>query len=206
MIEAQANRRTAVWRKNLDRYESRQRDKIAGIIRAVNESDGAHFCEGEEEYTCANTKKLRAAGTGIRVSKSGYESKVTVYECEGCEGCPVRERCTDSQTNRRMEVSNNLLGYRAESLARITCAEGILLRVNRSIQAEGAFGAAKEDHYFRRFFTRGKAGVSCELFLVCFGYNVNKLHRKITTGPVRRLIVPVKTSVLTRPVTYPRFL
>jgi hypothetical protein len=51
--------------------------------------------------------------------------------------------------------------------------------VNRSIQAEGARGVEKEDHHFRRFLTRGKAGVSMEIFLLSFGYNVNKLHHKI---------------------------
>jgi len=38
---------------------------------------------------------------------------------------------------------------------KITSDEGILLRVNRSIQAEGTFAFAKEDMDFRRFLTRG---------------------------------------------------
>jgi transposase len=54
--------------------------------------------------------------------------------------------------------------------------------VNRTIQVEGAFGVTKEDSLFRRFMTRGKAGVRGELFLVCFGYNVNNLHHKIQQG------------------------
>jgi hypothetical protein len=135
-----------------------------------------------DEYTCANNKKLRAAGTERRVSKSGYESEVTVYACQECEGCPLRERCTTSKKDRQMEVSKKMLALRAESEANITSEEGILLRVNRSIQVEGAFGVTKEDGHFRRFYTRGKAGVSCELFLVCIGYNVNKLHHKIQQG------------------------
>jgi hypothetical protein len=78
--------------------------------------------------------------------------------------------------------SKKLLAFREESEADITSEEGILLRVNRSIQVEGAFGVTKEDGRFRWFFTREKAGVSGELFLVCFGYNVNKLHHKIQQG------------------------
>jgi hypothetical protein len=54
--------------------------------------------------------------------------------------------------------------------------------VNRSIQVEGTFAVTKEDSRFRRFMTRGKAGVRGELFLLCFGYNVNKLHHKIQQG------------------------
>jgi hypothetical protein len=53
--------------------------------------------------------------------------------------------------------------------------------------AAGAFGGTKEDSRFRRFMTRGKAGVRGELFLLCFGYKVNKLHHapQDTTGAVR---------------------
>jgi hypothetical protein len=92
------------------------------------------------EYTCANDKKLRVIGTETRVNKIGYESEVTVYKSEGCEGCPVRERCTASQKNRRMDVSKKLLAFRDESEANIKSGEGILPRVNRSIQVEGTFG------------------------------------------------------------------
>jgi hypothetical protein len=121
-----------------------------------------------DEYTCANNKKLRVAGTEIRVSRSGYESGVTVYESEGCEGCPGRERCSTSQKNRRMEVSRKLLALRGESEANIKSDEGILLRTNRSIQVEGAFGVTKEGRRFRRFFIRGKAGV-CPCKYIFFG-------------------------------------
>jgi hypothetical protein len=69
------------------------------------------------EYTCGNNKKLRVIGMETRVSKSGYESEVTVYESEGCEGCPVWERCTTSPKNRRLEVSKQLLALRGESEA-----------------------------------------------------------------------------------------
>lgn len=60
----------------------------------------------------------------------------------------------------------------------ITIREGILLRMNRSIQVEGAFGVIKEDFGFRRFFMRGNIKVRTEFLLMAFGYNVNKLHNK----------------------------
>jgi hypothetical protein len=67
-----------------------------------------------------------------------------------------------------------------------------VLRVNRSIQAEGAFGVEKEDYHFRRFMTRGKGGVRCELLPLCFGYNVNKLHHKIQQGRYGTSLHPLK--------------
>ena len=51
--------------------------------------------------------------------------------------------------------------------------------MNRSIQVEGAFGVLKNDYGFNRFLTRGKIGVKTEFILLCFGYNINKLHSKI---------------------------
>jgi hypothetical protein len=74
----------------------------------------------------------------------------------------------------------------------ITGEEGILPRVNRSIPVEGAFGVTNEDSRFRRFMTRGKAGVRGELFLVYFGYNVNKLYHKIQQGRCGKLPHPLK--------------
>ena len=43
---------------------------------------------------------------------------------------------------------------KAEQL--IASDDGIILRMNRSIQVEGAFGVLKEDYAFRRFLTGGK--------------------------------------------------
>lgn len=54
---------------------------------------------------------------------------------------------------------------------RISSEEGCLLRVNRSIQAEGSFAMTKEDMHFRRFLTRGKYNVAVEWLLLCFAFN-----------------------------------
>ena len=68
---------------------------------------------------------------------------------------------------------------RENSLRNINSKEGITLRINRSIQAEGAFGVIKEDYGFRRFLTRGKNKVLTEFLVISLGYNINKLHKKI---------------------------
>jgi transposase len=169
-----------------------ERRKTKHFREDISKRENMGYDVIRDEYTCGNGKKLRVVGTESRVSKSGYESEVTVYGCQECEGCPVRERCTTSKKNRQMEVSKKAVAFRAESEANIKSEEGILLRVNRSIQVEGAFGVTKEDGRFRRFFTRGKAGVSGELFLVCFGYNVNKLHHKIQQSRCGTSLHPLK--------------
>ena len=65
---------------------------------------------------------------------------------------------------------------------KITSESGILLRVNRSIQAEGNFAFAKEDMEFRRFLTRGKRKVEAEWLLLSLAINILKLHFKIQKG------------------------
>ena len=78
-----------------------------------------------------------------------------------------------------MTVSKRFIEQRAGSLKRITSETGIQLRMNRSIQSEGAFGVVKEDYYFRRFLTRGKRNVRTEILLAAMGYDIRKLHAKI---------------------------
>ena len=67
---------------------------------------------------------------------------------------------------------------KAEATERITAGEGNILRQNRSIQVEGAFGVIKQDREFRRFFTRGKDKTETQFFLLAFAFNINKLHNR----------------------------
>jgi hypothetical protein len=71
-----------------------------------------------------------------------------------------------TKKNREMGVSKKLRACREAPRVNITGEEGILPRMNRSIQAEGAFGVTKEDSRFRRFMTRGKAGITNVTFII----------------------------------------
>ena len=130
-------------------------------------------------YTCPAGRKLCAVYSGIRKSKSGFVSAVTWYECESCADCPLKKDCTRAKGNRKMQVSKEFLRQRRESRARITSPMGVLLRKNRSIQVEGAFGVIKQDYGFRQFLLRGNKKVETEMLLMAFAFNVNKLHHKI---------------------------
>jgi len=170
-------------------YEQMQTRKFKNNISKRENME----CNAEaDEYTCANGKQLRVVGTIKRTSKSGYKSEVTVYECESCEGCPHKEKCTKAKGNRKMEVSKCFIKMRAESLKNITSDYGKLLRVNRSIQVEGAFGIMKEDRHFDQFLTRGLSNVKTELLLLCIGYNMNKLHAKIQNNRIGCILHPLK--------------
>ena len=133
----------------------------------------------KDEYTCQAGQKLRARHVGQRKSKSGFVSQITYYECDDCSGCPHKKNCTRGKGNRQIHISKKFIEQRKASLERITSEKGILLRLNRSIQSEGAFGVVKHNYGFRRFLLRGQHKVFTEVLLLAMAYNVNKLHAKI---------------------------
>ena len=137
------------------------------------------YDEIKDEYTCQNEKKLRVVYVGKRKSKSGFESEITYYECEGCGGCPNKKSCTRAKGNRKISLSKKFIEQRKQSLENIKSPLGILLRTNRSIQSEGAFGVIKENYKFRQFLLRGNKKVSTEITLLAIAYNINKYHHKI---------------------------
>jgi len=100
----------------------------------------------------------------------------------------------ENTRNRRIQVSKTLIEKRQISYENIMTEKGILLRVNRSIQEEGAFEVLKSDYNFNHFLTRGKYGVKTEFILLCLGYNVNKLHSKIQNGRCCKELHELKTA------------
>ena len=153
--------------------------KKRSFKKDISKRENMGYDERTDTYTCHAGKKLQPIFLKKQTSKSGYESKVTVYECEDCTGCPYKEKCTKAKGNKRLYVSKNFLEKRQESYENILSEEGILYRMNRSIQVEGAFGVLKNDYEFQRFLLRGKTKVKLEILLLSMGYNLNKLHAKI---------------------------
>ena len=160
----------------------------------ISKRENMIYDEENDTYICHNGKKLIPQYVTKKTSKNGYESEVTMYECESCEGCPYKEKCTRAKGNKRMGVSKKFISLRQESYENITSKLGIQYRINRSIQVEGAFGVLKNDYEFQRFLLRGKTKVKLEILLLCFGYNINKLHAKIQNDRTQNHFFKVKAS------------
>ena len=79
-------------------------------------------------------------------------------------------------------MSKRFQQERREDQERITTPLGKQLRMNRSIQSEGAFAMVKEDLSFRRFLSRGQRNVLVESMVVAMAANIWKLHHKIQQG------------------------
>lgn len=168
--------------------------KKTNFKKDISKRENMFYDPKKDEYTCHNGKQLKVTRMTHKTSSTGYRSEITVYECENCQDCPVKAKCTKAKGNRQMYVSKMFVEKRQISHENITTELGILLRVNRSIQVEGAFGVLKNDYNFNRFLTRGKASVKNEFMLLCFGYNVNKLHAKIQNGRMGKMLHQVKTA------------
>jgi len=168
--------------------------KKKSFRKDISKRENMEYDAEKDEYTCHNGKQLKPIGITYRTSATGYRSEVSLYECEECSNCPCKEKCTKAQGNRRMQVSKTFVEKRQISYENIMTEKGILLRVNRSIQVEGAFGVLKSDYNFYRFLTRGKNSVKTEFILLCFGYNVNKLHSKIQNDRCGKGLHELKTA------------
>lgn len=141
-------------------------------------------CESEENYAFLDTNQ-QLSFTHVRRSKSktGYVSAKNMYQCKACKGCPYKKDCIKGnncktpmeERNKVLSVAKTFLKYREEDLKRILSDEGILLRINRSIQVEGSF-------------------VLAESVLLAMAKNVNKLHNKIQKGKTGRHLFPLKSA------------
>jgi hypothetical protein len=152
-----------------------------------------------DTYTCANGKAITFDGIKKTTSQNGFKMETSVYSCKDCAGCPMKEKCIRAcgskkpleERNKVIYVSKRFARQRQEMEKRISTDEGKLIRVNRSIQAEGVFAMTKEDMGFRRFLLRSAVKVEVEWTLLSLAYNFLKLHHKNQTGRLGTgLVVP----------------
>ena len=163
-----------------------EKSKGRAYKKDISRAENMAYNEALDYYLCSQGRQIVPVYVRNQKGKSGHISKVTIYECKSCEGCLDKAACIRSKANIDLELSHKRLyfskdfqRYRAEALQRISSPEGILLRVNRSIQVEGVFGAIKEDMAFRRFLMRGQEKVRAEFLFLALGHNMLKLHSKI---------------------------
>lgn len=161
-------------------YEVRKTRKFKKDIYRV---ENMPYDPESDTYTCPNGKKLIHTYDSHRKSDNGYITTKQNYICESCAGCSHREKCFKGKyENRKISLSQTFARQKREASERIHTPEGIQLRVNRSIQVEGAFGVIKENYGFRRFLTRGKQKTETQFFLLAFAYNIHKLCNRLETG------------------------
>ena len=198
-IEADANRYTFVWKKTTDILEEKLQKKFKKIVMEISDVFNITIEISDskievEDAIFINEKLLEIKenqGVNFVYGKGRRKSKLQKYVEALIDFIEKQTRYDDynsifngrnsfSKTDhdaifmhmKEYHMKNGQLkpGYNVQ--------KGILLRVNRSIQVEGAFGVIKQDYGFRRFLMRGNIKVRIEVLLMAFAYNVNKLHNK----------------------------
>ena len=168
----------------------------------IGKIENMEYDAESDVYICRNAKRLMVDHVRHSKSKTGYVSEKTIYKCEDCSGCPYKAECIKGnncktpleERTKTLHVSKTFLKYRQEGLERILTDEGIVLRMNRSIQAEGSFGDLKQDMQFRRYISKGTSNVLAESILLAMAKNINKLHNKIQKGRTGTHLFPVKSA------------
>ena len=141
-------------------------------FRAVNFPIG-----GDDIMRCPNGKAFHLQYRQ-HVKGNNYGRQEEVYTCEDCSGCPYAERCKKTDKNRTVRINRELTSMHHEVMENLESIHGALLRMNRSIQAEGTFGIMKNDRCYSRIVRRGIESVRLEVFLVSIGQNLYKFHNK----------------------------
>ena len=158
-------------------YEAQKTKKYRSQIGRI---ENMQYDKEEDCFICAQGRKLYCRKVSTEV-KNGVPITRAWYRCENCQNCPQREKCCrkqDPNASKEVIMKETFWEKRAQSLENITSERGIQLRMNRSIQVEGAFGLIKNDFGFRRFLTTGKKNVRIELLFLALGFNLKKRWMK----------------------------
>lgn len=162
-------------------YEAQKTKKYRSQI---GRSENMKYDKEDDSFICAEGRKLYCRKVSTEV-KDGIPVTRGWYRCESCENCPQREKCCkkkDVNAPKEVIMKKTFWEKRWQSLEHITGERGIYLRMNRSIQVEGAFGLIKNDFGFRRFLTTGKKNVRIELLFLALGFNLKKRWMKQQKG------------------------
>ena len=139
-------------------------------FRAVN------FRHDSEGYMiCPNDKRFYHIGDRpVKGNKFGRTAEI--YQCEDCTDCSLKGKCHKAEGNREITLNRELTSFHQEVINNLESVHGVLLRMNRSIQVEGAFGSIKWNRDYKRAVRRGLESVVLEFSLVSIGFNLHKYH------------------------------
>ena len=135
----------------------------------VGRMENMGYYEPDDCFICKNSRHLDLSSHYTSMRRT-VQSANLCLPLRGLLSCPYRAACCkakDSEKRKEIFVCWEFQNLRKNAYHNITTEEGKLLRCNRSIQAEGAFGQLKHNRNFKRFLTGGKPSESWRSF--CFG-------------------------------------
>lgn len=137
------------------------------------------YVEEQDLYICPAKRPVNFKRYSRRTDKSGFVRDLKIYECENCQGCPVRSSCTRAEEgkNRQIQVNNTWRYFKAECKKKLLEEQTGAIYRRRKIEVEPVFGHLKAQLAFHRFHLRGKQGAKIDVGLAFMALNLRKLGR-----------------------------
>lgn len=186
-VDSRAGRYTFCWRGIIEKNLSRVKEKVYGLTglttlpglqRRLRKARPVVFVSGKGKCKSREQRDWEQLDSFENKDKhSKHDVLAGHYRCEDCSGCSRRSECCKASAPnnlKELRVHKQYKEKRMISEANITTEEGVILRICRSIQVEGAFGLLKTDFGFWQFLTRGRKNVRTELFFLAMGFNLKK--------------------------------
>jgi transposase len=137
------------------------------------------FYNAQEDFlVCPAGQKLSLWKQAERTSTNGYVGRVSIYQAQRCEGCPMRGQCHKAQGNRTIEINHRLAQLKAQARERLLSEKGLYHRSKRPVEVEAVFGQLKSNNKFNRFTMRGLEKVDIEFALMAIAHNLRKWAKK----------------------------
>ena len=132
------------------------------------------------EYDEKENKLFRKDGVELEFLYYGKDKKVIYFN--------------NPETGRKVKYHYEFRKLSKESKNNIKSEFGKQLRMNRSIQVEGAFAVLKEDMKLRKLKVRGKSSSKREIALFCIAYNFNRYISKLNKNKMGTVFHPLKSA------------
>ena len=160
------------------KYPTFHRDETKKFKEDIFRKENFAYDPLTDTYTCPNSQLLRyTQKKEERHKKTGFISRLKVYQAEDCSGCKMRELCTKSKENNRTIMVNEQLDmYKEISNQHLHSEKGFELRRRRGHEIESCFGDFKHNMGFRRFHLRGIKKVKMEATVIAMAHNLRKIH------------------------------
>lgn len=119
-------------------------------------------------------QQMKNIGSFSKKTQTGFEQKITQYQAQNCEGCPLRGLCFKGKGNWVIQKNYNVARHRKKAKELLTSEKGIEKRKQRCWEVEPVFGNIKQNMNFKRFMLRGIEKVKVETGLIALAYNLKK--------------------------------
>ncbi|WP_335942075.1 transposase [Fusobacterium polymorphum] len=132
------------------------------------------------EYNEEENRLFRKDGLELKFLYYGKDKKTIYFR--------------NPETEKKVRYNYKFRKLSKESKDNIESEFGKQLRMNRSIQVEGAFAVLKEDMKLRKLKVRGKESAKREIGLFCIAYNFNRYLAKLVRKKQGVILHPLKIA------------